>query len=130
MYKILIIEKDFFLLEILSEWIISVGFFPLKANTLHQGFELLHRDNPDLILCNYKLPDGNGLEFLQKIKLDVKTRNIPFVLIAGAELKPFKDWQVDYLPNSVLYKPFWPQMLLETLHLYLPNSSDINLLCI
>lgn len=126
MYKILTLENDKFLLEVLSEWLMEMGFYSVKAHTVQEGYERLKEEDPDLILCSYTLPDGTGLELLQKIRRDFKDENTPFILTTGYELKTTDSWQTNYLPNAILYKPFWPEMLLEMLHCYLPDEPKQN----
>lgn len=44
------------------------GYTMLEAATLTQAEKLITEKKPDIILCDVKLPDGNGIDFLQKIK--------------------------------------------------------------
>ena len=40
----------------------------LKTPDLKSGFKKLEQNEIDVLLCDVKLPDGNGVDFLQKIK--------------------------------------------------------------
>ena len=40
----------------------------LEAADLKSGFKKLEHNDIDVVLCDVKLPDGNGVDFLEKIK--------------------------------------------------------------
>lgn len=42
----------------------------LEAETIKEGLEIWRSQNPDIVLVDYNLPDGDGLEILQAIKSD------------------------------------------------------------
>lgn len=68
MKNILIIDDEEKLRGLLARIISSEGFEVFEAPDLTSGFRKLEQKDIDVILCDVKLPDGNGVEFLQKIK--------------------------------------------------------------
>jgi len=66
--NILIIDDEEKLRGLLARIIKSEGFDVLEAPDLKSGFRKLEQNDIDVVLCDVKLPDGNGVEFLQKIK--------------------------------------------------------------
>ena len=60
------------------------GFRILEADTIRLGRELYIQENPDLILMETVLPDGDGLDFCIEV---VKTRRryIPIVIVSKLE---------------------------------------------
>jgi CheY-like chemotaxis protein len=63
------------------------------------------RPNPDLIVLDVRIPPGGGVDFLDKIRSDVRTRTLPVVMVCG-ELRD-QDVQDLYKHgvNSYLDKP-------------------------
>lgn len=57
---------------------------------------------PDLIVTDYHMPQMNGLEFIKTIRADERTKNIPVILISGANLE--EHVQNDLI-TKVLRKP-------------------------
>ena len=53
---------------LLARIVRSEGFEVIEAADLKSGFKKLEQNNSDVILCDVKLPDGNGVDFLEKIK--------------------------------------------------------------
>jgi len=66
--NILIIDDEEKLRGLLARIITSEGFDVIQAPDLKSGFQKLGQHNIDVVLCDVKLPDGNGVDFLQKIK--------------------------------------------------------------
>jgi DNA-binding NtrC family response regulator len=65
---ILIIDDEEKLRGLLSRIVKSEGFDVIEAPDLKSGFKKLEQNDIDVVLCDVKLPDGNGVDFLQKIK--------------------------------------------------------------
>ena len=68
MKNILIIDDEEKLRGLLGRIVKSEGFEVIEAPDLKSGFKKLEQNNIDVVLCDVKLPDGNGVDFLQKIK--------------------------------------------------------------
>jgi two-component system NtrC family response regulator len=66
--NILIIDDEEKLRHLLARIIKSEGFEVFEAPDLKSGFKKLETNDIDVVLCDVKLPDGNGVDFLQKIK--------------------------------------------------------------
>jgi two-component system NtrC family response regulator len=66
--NILIIDDEEKLRHLLARIIRSEGFEVFEAPDLKSGFKKLEHNDIDVVLCDVKLPDGNGVDFLQNIK--------------------------------------------------------------
>lgn len=69
MKSILIIDDEEKLRGLLARIVTSEGFDVIEAGDLKSGFKKLELNEIDVVLCDVKLPDGNGVEFLEKIKI-------------------------------------------------------------
>jgi len=67
---LLLIEDENNLRKVLSRVLELEGYQVLQAKNAREGFELLdaHADEIEVVLCDVKLPDGNGLSMLRKVK--------------------------------------------------------------
>ncbi len=68
MKNILIIDDEEKLRSLLARIVKSEDFEVFQAQDLKSGFKKLEQNDIDVVLCDVKLPDGNGVDFLQKIK--------------------------------------------------------------
>jgi DNA-binding NtrC family response regulator len=68
MKKILIIDDEEKLRSLMARIISLEGFEVIEAGDLKSGLKKLEQHNPDVVLCDVKLPDGNGVEFTAILK--------------------------------------------------------------
>lgn len=68
MFTILLIDDEEKLRSLLSRIIKLEGFTVLEAPDLKTGIKQLEKASIDIVLCDVKLPDGNGVDFAAKIK--------------------------------------------------------------
>src|SRR5471030_1123743 len=68
MNTVLIIDDEEKLRSLLSRIISLEGFTVLEAGTIKAGKKILDKETVDVILCDVKLPDGNGVDVVKDIK--------------------------------------------------------------
>ncbi|WP_462250059.1 sigma-54-dependent transcriptional regulator [Ferruginibacter sp.] len=68
MNKILIVDDEEKLRTLLARIISLEGFEVLQAADINSAFKKLEQADIDVILCDVKLPDGNGVDFSKKVK--------------------------------------------------------------
>lgn len=74
----------------------------LEADRLKSGLNLWDSHNPDLVLLDFLLPDGNGLECLETVRPSHLEAQLPIIILAeqGEERAAVQAMQlgaVDYL---------------------------------
>ncbi len=68
MPNILIVEDDLTFLKILKNFLEKNGFRTQAVKTVASAFESFSKEKFDLILTDYRLPDGDGLNILKSVK--------------------------------------------------------------
>ena len=68
MAKILIIDDEEQLRRLMARIIGLEGYEVAEAPDCASGMKTLRRYAPDVVLCDVKLPDGNGVEMVGRIK--------------------------------------------------------------
>ena len=81
--KILWVEDDVFLSDIVARKMSNLNAQLLHAVDSAQTFELLEKETPDLIVLDILLPGMSGYEILEKIKSDPKTKDIPVIILSN-----------------------------------------------
>jgi two-component system response regulator PilR (NtrC family) len=68
--RLLVVDDEAGIRETLGYIFIKEGFEVLMASNFAEGQAAALRSNPDVILCDIKMPDGNGLDLLKQVKED------------------------------------------------------------
>ncbi|MGB7440503.1 MAG: response regulator [Coleofasciculaceae cyanobacterium] len=119
MAKVLLIENEEILREIVLNILNSNGLKAIGTGDSRRGLQLAKELIPDLILCEARMPELDGYQFLGALRQDPSTSNIPFLLIT-AENSPNVMRQGQLLGASgYILKPFNTAQLLETIYLHL-----------
>jgi len=81
--RVLIVDDNLDMLEVLSE---SLDFHGYETFIAHNGNEAIEKSSlllPDIILLDLYMPNGNGFEVLQKLRLQPITSNIAIIVMTG-----------------------------------------------
>lgn len=81
--KILIVDDERDLLEILSSRLESQHFDCVMAETAVEGLKMAAQSRPHLILLDLNLPQMSGFGFLREIKGDPKLCDVPVVVFTA-----------------------------------------------
>ncbi len=101
---ILIIEDDKYLNDLLCKKLESEGFNAVAAVDAEQGLKSLKNTKTDLILLDLLLPGMHGFEFLEIIKKDPATKDIPVIIISNLGQKEDIDKGLAMGANDYLVK--------------------------
>lgn len=113
--KILIIEDEEILLDILKRKLSNMGYEVFFATDGASGLEAIKETLPDLILLDIIMPKMGGFELMEKVQIDDSIKNIPIIIISNSgqpvELDKAKklgarDWLIktEFNPQEVLEK--------------------------
>ena len=100
MKNILIIDDEDKLRGLLARIVKSEGFEVVEAADLKSGFKKLEQNDIDVVLCDVKLPDGNGVDFLQKIKTNFPLTEVILLTAFGKisdGVQAMKNGAFDYI---------------------------------
>jgi DNA-binding response OmpR family regulator len=104
--KILIIDDEAGICELLSEQLRHHGYETSTATGGLKGLAEIERFEPDLILLDIMMPNMDGWEVLTKLRAQEKTKDIPVVMLTGTSdtdelLKSVKHKVADYFIKPV-----------------------------
>jgi DNA-binding response OmpR family regulator len=86
--KILWAEDDRFLSEILAKKFLSTGYELLKANNGTEALQLAQKETPDIVMLDIVMPDVNGFDVLQKLRMQDKFKSIPIIMLSNLSSAP------------------------------------------
>lgn len=84
MKRILIIEDEILIGELLRKKLADEGYYAFLVQDGEKGLEEVRAQKPDLVLLDIILPRMNGFEVLRKVKEDQSLQSIPVIIISNS----------------------------------------------
>ncbi|OGZ18397.1 MAG: hypothetical protein A2Z68_02575 [Candidatus Nealsonbacteria bacterium RBG_13_38_11] len=81
--KILIVEDDKFLRDLISQKLLKEGFDIVQAVDGEEGVKKIKEETPDLVLLDLILPGIDGFEVLTQMKSDQSLQPIPVIILSN-----------------------------------------------
>ena len=83
MTKILVVDDEEGILELLDEDLSDDGFEVISGNNGVSALAQIYRERPDIVLLDLNIPKINGYEVLRELRRDATTENLPVILLTG-----------------------------------------------
>ena len=83
--KILVADDEEELVKALRDRLHFEGYDTVAAFEGVRAIEMAHKQNPDLILLDLRMPAGTGQSVLKSLKTRPETENIPVIVISALE---------------------------------------------
>jgi len=78
---ILVVDDQFQNIELLEAYLVPQGYEIVKAASGEKALEKLAHNQIDLVLLDVMMPNMSGIEVLEKLRADEKTKAIPVVMV-------------------------------------------------
>jgi DNA-binding response OmpR family regulator len=102
--RILVLDDNRDILEVVNEVLSYENFDVYTTTTCANILQVAHDYNPDLVILDFLLNDGNGGEVCKQFKADSKLGHIPVIIFSA-----YINRDVDYPAfgcEAVIAKPF------------------------
>ena len=104
--KILVVDDEKSLLELVRDILEDEGFTVVTADTAEAGLARIKQSRPDLILLDVRLPSIGGLEMCRRLKADESTRPIPVIMLTVQSAEVDKVIGFEAGADDYVTKPF------------------------
>ena len=111
-WKILVVEDDAPVRHLITVSLSAEDYGVIAAATAAEAVQLAASQNPDIILLDLGLPDGDGVEVIEKVRLWTET---PIIVISARDEDTDKIEALDAGADDYLTKPFSVAELLARL---------------
>ena len=118
--KVLIIEDEPHIVLSLELLLQRAGYDTASATDGEEGWALVQRLRPDVVLLDLMLPKRNGYEVCRAIKAEPGLRAIPVIIVSarGQEVEVLKGLELG--AAAYVTKPFGNADILEAIRAVLP----------
>ena len=88
--KLLIIEDEPDLRELLSFTLSREGYDVMEAETAETALQMLDSTLPDLAIVDWMLPGMDGIELVKRLRRDDVTEDLPIIMLTARGEEPDK----------------------------------------
>jgi len=122
--KILIVEDEAPIREMIAFHLGRAGFETLEAADCGAARELLANEQPDLALIDWMLPDMSGLELTRMLKRDKDYDDLAIIMLTARADEFDKVAGLDGGADDYVTKPYSPRELVARIQAVLRRASD------
>jgi two-component system, sensor histidine kinase and response regulator len=126
MNKILIIDDEEWLREMVNLALSQKGFEVIEAANGSEGIDVARKELPDLILCDVNMDKVNGYATLSSLRDDPTTASIPFILMTGLADNAGMRHGMELGADDYLPKPFTIEALYAAVEARLKKSQALR----
>ncbi len=128
--KILIVEDEPAIAELLAFNVMQAGFIALRAHDAETAWAQIREHAPDLILLDWMLPETSGVVIAKQLRAEPRTRDIPIIMLTARGDERDKILGLESGADDYITKPFSPRELMAriraVLRRHIPAMPDEN----
>ncbi|MGQ9745207.1 MAG: response regulator [Dissulfurimicrobium sp.] len=112
--KVMIVDDFATMRKIVKNILIQLGFKNfLEADDGSTAWDLLQKEEVNLIISDWNMPKMSGIELLKKVRADERFVNLPFIMVTAEAQKENIIEAVKARVTNYIVKPFTPETLSE-----------------
>lgn len=122
--KVLVVDDEVSIREMLRLALEISDFECLEAADIHEAYSLITDESPDMVLLDWMLPGGSGIELLRRLKKEEATAALPVIMLTA---KTHEDNVVQGLEvgaDDYITKPFAPKELIARMRAILRRATN------
>jgi len=121
--KILIVDDERDIVKVLTLRLRSNGYDVVTAFDGSQALFMAHKENPDLILLDIRMPAGDGFSVAERLRQSEMTHTIPIIFLTGSPEKNSEERAQGLGARFYIKKPYDPEELLDAILRALDTES-------
>jgi two-component system phosphate regulon response regulator PhoB len=122
---VLIVDDEFAIRDMIRMALEIAEFNCIEAETIQQAFTLIVDERPDLVLLDWMLPGGSGMELLRRLKRGESTREVPVIMLTAKTSEDNVIQGLDVGADDYITKPFAPRELIARIKALLRRSNGV-----
>lgn len=113
--KVLVADDEVHIIHVVAIKLRNNGYEVVAANNGAEAYELACREKPDIVVTDYQMPLMTGIELIEKMREDDRTREMPVILLTARSFAVSDEMRESLKVSACLSKPFSPKELLKTI---------------
>jgi len=121
--KILIVEDEPAIQELLAFNVVQAGFQAFCAADADGAWQQIRTNLPDLILLDWMLPNTSGVTLAKQLRSDTHTKDIPIIMLTARGEERDKVLGLESGADDYITKPFSPRELMARIRAVLRRHT-------
>lgn len=121
--KILIVDDEQAIREMVSFTLNRSGFDVLEAADAQEAQTVVADDRPDLVLLDWMMPGVSGLDLARRFKREDLTREMPIIMLTARSEEEEKIRGLEVGADDYVTKPFSPRELIARIKAVLRRAN-------
>jgi len=122
--RILIVDDERDIVKALTIRLSRAGYEVVTAFDGVQGIFMAHKEKPDLIILDIRMPAANGFSVAEKLKESTETDGVPVIFLTGSPEKNSEEKALALGARFYVKKPYDPEELLDAIERALEKDVD------
>ncbi len=123
--KALVVDDEFHIVQVVSIKLKNNGFDVTTAENGQLAYDLACEVKPDVIITDYQMPVMSGVEFIEKLRSNPDTAQIPVIMLTARGFAIEDDRKEKLQVAAYLSKPFSPREVLQTVDDVLKQTASV-----
>ncbi|EED35840.1 phosphate regulon transcriptional regulatory protein PhoB [Luminiphilus syltensis NOR5-1B] len=124
--KILVVDDEYAIRDMLRMALEIADFDCIETDNISDAHSLVVDERPDLVLLDWMLPGGSGIELLRRLKRSEATRAIPVIMLTAKSAEDNVIQGLEVGADDYLTKPFAPRELVARIKALLRRSQGME----
>jgi len=120
---VLVVDDEFAIRDMLRMALEIAEYRCIEADNIQDAYRLIVDERPDIILLDWMLPAGSGLELLRRMKREDSGREIPVIMLTAKTAEDNIIQGLDVGADDYITKPFAPRELIARIRALLRRSN-------
>jgi DNA-binding response OmpR family regulator len=121
--KILVVDDERDVVKAVTIRLQTAGYEVVSAYDGAQGVFAVHKEMPDLIILDIRMPAGDGFSIAQKLKESAQTSHIPILFLTGSPERSAEQKAEKVGGRFYIKKPYDPEELLDAVRRALEDQG-------
>ena len=122
--KVLVVDDEASIREMLKLALEISDFECLEAADIHEAYRLIFDESPDMVLLDWMLPGGSGIELLRRLRKEEATQALPVIMLTAKTHEDNVVQSLEVGADDYITKPFAPKELIARMKALLRRSSS------
>ena len=120
---VLVVEDEKAIRDMLRMALEVAKYRFIEAKNIRDAHVLIVDERPDIVLLDWMLPGGSGLELLRRLKREDNTREIPVIMLTAKAAEDNVIQGLEVGADDYVTKPFAPRELIARIQALLRRSA-------